>query len=134
MIVLDTDSSAPWNQGLNDLTATGIKKVIITLTNVVGVETSEVEEDEDEFGRYIVPSKDADWYRAYEEDEFRLSKMLDLLTDIATENAKNYKAEYDLSKIGSKERTNNYKQWQYWHEVAKHCKGWVVEDVEIEEL
>ena len=134
MIVLDTDSSVPWNQSSDKLTASATKNVMITLSNVVDIETNEVEEDEDEDGHYIIPSKDANWYRAYEEDKFRLPKMLDLLADIATEKAKNYKAEYDLSKIGSKERTNNYKQWQYWHEVAEHCKGWKIEDMEISEI
>lgn len=131
MIVLDTDSNAPWNEH-PELTATETKKVLVTLTNVVEVETSEVVEDEDEDGRCVIATKDADWCKAYEEDEFRLPKMLNLLADIAIEKAGIYENEYKKLPYNSRERASSYHKWQYWRNVAEHCKGWKIEDIDID--
>lgn len=131
MIVLPYDSSAPWNEREPE-SATERKKVCLYVTKEMELETYDTETDEDEGHEITVARDDADWHQAYKDNGFNLTSLLGTLMQIAEEKAA------DIEKATPKGLTHNCKMMraeaQHWRKIAEACKGWQVEEIEIDDV
>lgn len=132
MNVLSYDSSAPWNRK-EPSGAIVTKQVMITISKpYVDIETFETHEDWDGDQMATFPNDDADLYTAYRDGGMTVPDLLGKLAEIAEKKVKNMEAEIKASANRHEAEKNLNKQIRYWREIMDACKGWKIEEIEID--
>ena len=121
------DSNAPYNQ--RDLgTACANKKVYISLSNIVSIETHNVVEDEDEDGKCIVPADDVDWKMDYLHQERTPLHLFGVLISMCENKIRDLEGLFKDDPKTLKEMTAFYK------EIAEACKDWQIDEIDIDDI
>lgn len=108
------------------------KQVSIYMSNEIDIETDEthVDWDGDEWASF--PNDDADFERAYRESGLTVVDLLKELGAIAGNRIQELERECKNLDIPLVERRAKYKKLQHWRAIAENCKGWVIEEIEID--
>ena len=121
------DSRAPYNQ--RDLgTACANKKVYISLSNIVTIETHNVVEDEDEDGKCIVPADDVDWKMEYLHQERTPLHLFGILQVFCENKIEDLKEIFKDDPVQCKERIAFYKG------IMDACENWQIEEIDVEDI
>lgn len=131
MIDSPYDSSAPYNQR-DPEPATERKKVYISISKEMDLDTFDTELDEDEGHDIVVARKDADWVQAYNDDELNLSKLLKILGTVAGCRIKELERDCKNLSVPLTARRQKYKKLLHWQRISKACKDWEVDDIIVE--
>lgn len=108
------------------------KKVDIYLSNEIYIETDEthVDWDGDEWASF--PNDDADFEQAYRESGLTVVDLLNELGTIAGQRIRELEQDCKNLDIPLVQRREKWKKLQHWRAIAENCKGWVIEEIEIE--
>ena len=121
------DSNAPYNQ--RDLgTACANKKVYISLSNIVSIETANVVEDEDEDGKCIVPADDVDWREDYIQGGNTPLHLFALLKSMCENKID------DLKTIFKDDPKQLKRMTDFYSGAIKACEGWTMEELDIDDI
>ena len=122
-----SDSNAPYNQ--RDLgTAFADKRVYISLSKIVSIETANVVEDEDEDGKCVVPADDVDWKMEYLHQERTPLHLFGVLKSMCENKIEDLKG---LFKDDPKQRE---KMIAFYKDIAEACDGWQIEEIDIDDI
>lgn len=112
--------------------ASARKSVMVTLSNTIDIETDQthVDWDGDEWASF--PDDDADFERAYRESGLNVVDLLNELGTIAGQRIRELERDCKNLDIPLVERRAKWKKLQHWRAIAENCKGWKIEEIEIE--
>ena len=133
MITLPTDSNAPWNQHEPE-PVTERKKVMLCVTKLMDLTTYDTEMEEDEGHEVAVARDDADWHQAYEDDELNLSELLRILGSLAGCRIKELERDCQDLSIPLTARHQKYPKLLHWRRIAEACKGWEIEEIDVDDI
>lgn len=108
------------------------KKVDIYLSNEIDIETDETHVDWDGDNWVSFPNDDADFEQAYRESGLTVVDLLNELGAIAGQRIRELEQDCKNLDIPLVERRVKWKKLQHWRVIADNCKGWVIEEIEIE--
>lgn len=132
MDVLSYDSNAPWNQK-EPSGAIATKQVMITISKPdVDIETFETHEDWDGDEMRTFPNDDADLYTAYKDGGLTVPDLLNELAIIAGRRVKELETLCKDFNVPLVERHQKYKKLNHWRKILDACKGWKIEEIEID--
>ena len=121
------DSRAPYNE--RDLgTAFADKRVYISLSKIVSIETYNVIEDEDEDGKCIVPADDVDWREDYIQGGNTPLHLFALLKSMCENKIE------DLKTIFKDDPKQLKKMTDFYSGAIEACKGWTMEELDIDDI
>ena len=108
------------------------KWVMVTLSNIIDIETDETHIDWDGDDWASFPNDDADFVQAYRESGMTVVDLLNELGTIAGQRIRELERDCKNLDIPLLERREKYNKLQRWRMIAENCKGWKIEEIEIE--
>lgn len=106
--------------------------VMVTLSNIIEIETDETHVDWDGDNWVSFPNDDADFEQAYRQSGLTVVDLLNELGTIAGQRIRELEQDCKNLDIPLVVRREKYKKLQHWRMIADNCKGWVIEEIEIE--
>lgn len=108
------------------------KQVFIYLSNNINIETDETHVDWDGDNWASFPNDDADFEQAYRESGLTVVDLLNELGTIAGQRIRELEQDCKNLDIPLVERRGKWKKLRHWCTIADNCKGWKIEEIEIE--